>query len=232
MAGKRLTDSKLLGVVTKGNRIWLLLALALGLIVLALLPNSMTLASRVTLAWDVTALATLIFVFRLVWSNNLARLQDRAARYDPTVLGHFSFIFCGVSASIVTAIWTLKVGSRQEGVEEALHLALAVATIFITWFAVQAIFALHYAHLYYGDKVGDGRPDGGFNFPRDEGDEKPLVYSDFLYFAICAGMTFEASDVQVTQRRMRIWVTCHTVIAFLYNSVILALLVDIAASFI
>ncbi len=45
-------------------------------------------------------------------------------------------------------------------------------------------------------------------------------------------MTFEASDVQVTQRRMRVWVICHTVIAFLYNSAILALLVDIAASFI
>ncbi len=232
MAGTKFKDSKLLGTITRGNRVWLLLAILLGLAVLALLPGSMTLASRVTLAWDVTALATLGFVFRLVWSNNLARLQDRAARYDPTVLGHFFFILCGASASIVTAIWTLKVGSRQEGAEEVLHLGLAVATIFITWFAVQAIFALHYAHLFYGDAVGDGRPDGGFNFPRDEGDEKPLVYSDFLYFAVCAGMTFEASDVQVTQRRMRIWVTCHTVIAFLYNSVILALLVDIAASFI
>ncbi len=219
-------------VANRGNRIWLLAALALGLVVLVLLPSSMTLASRVTLAWDATALATLVFVFRLVWINDLDRLKERASRYDPTLLGHFLFIFSGVSASIVTAIWTLKVGSRQAGTEEVLHLVLAIGTIFITWFAVQAIFALHYAHLYYGDAKGDGLPDGGFSFPRDQGDETPLVYSDFLYFAVCAGMTFEASDVQVTQRRMRIWVTCHTVIAFLYNSVILALLVDIAASFI
>ncbi len=226
------SDLLLWRVLSKGNRVWLMVAIALGLIVLALLPRSMTLASRVTLAWDATALATLLFVFRMVWHNDLRLLKIRASRYDPTVVGHFLFILCGVSASIVTAIWTLKVGSRQAGTEEVLHLALAISTIFITWFAVQAIFALHYAHLYYGDQKGDGLPDGGFNFPRDKGDETPLVYSDFLYFAVCAGMTFEASDVQVTQRRMRIWVTCHTVIAFLYNSVILALLVDIAASFI
>ncbi len=215
-------------------RVWLLVALGAGLAVLALLPPGMTLASRVTLGWDVTALVTLVVVFRLFWQNDIEKLKVSAKRYDPTLVGHGLFILAGVAASIVTAVWTLKVGSRQEGLLEVLHLALAGGTVFLTWFTVQAIFALHYAHLYYGEGEGEEGQGakGGFAFPRDPGDETPLGYSDFLYFAVCAGMTFEASDVQVTQKRMRIWVTCHTVIAFLYNSVILALLVDIAASFI
>lgn len=213
-------------------RVWLLVALGAGLAVLALLPADMTLASRVTLGWDVTALVTLVVVFRLVWQNDIEKLKESAKRYDPTLVGHALFILAGIAASIVTAVWTLKVGSRQEGAIEVLHLVLAGGTVFLTWFTVQAIFALHYAHLYYGEGDEGRGSKGGFAFPRDPGDETPLGYSDFLYFAVCAGMTFEASDVQVTQKRMRIWVTCHTVIAFLYNSVILALLVDIAASFI
>jgi len=218
--------------VAHGVRGWLVVSLGCGLLVLAVLPDSMTLASRVTLGWVATAVATLLFVMWLVGSNDLTILKRRARRYDPTLLGHSVFILCGAGASIVTTVWTLRAGSDTAGGEQAFHLLLAVGTIFITWLAIHAVFALHYAHLYYGEAGQPDVPRGGFNFPRDRGDETPLVYSDFLYFAICAGMTFEASDVQVTQRRMRVWVTCHTVLAFLYNTVILALLVDIAASLI
>lgn len=216
--------------VAQGVRIWLLSALGLGLVVLALLPDSMTLASRVTLGWMSTALTTLGFVLWLVRRNDLKVVKQRARRFDPSLFGHILFLICGAGASIVTTVWTLRAGGGTEGGEQLFHLLLAVATIFVTWIAIHSVFALHYAHLYYGEGGGPEVPSGGFNFPRDEGDRTPLVYSDFFYFAICAGMTFEASDVQVTQRRMRVWVTCHTVLAFLYNSVILALLVDIAAT--
>ncbi len=218
--------------IVHGVRAWLLIALGMGLVVMALLPGSMTLASRVTLGWAVTAFCTLACVYFLTKRGDPEILKKRARRYDPTLFGHALFIVLGSSASIVTTIWTLKVGGSLEEGEQLFHLLLAVCTIFITWFAVHSIFALHYAHLYYGEGADKGGPRGGFNFPRDEGDQTQPAYADFLYFAICAGMTFEASDVQVTQRRMRKWVTFHTVLAFLYNSVLLALLVDIAATLI
>ncbi|GAB5469863.1 MAG: DUF1345 domain-containing protein [Rhodospirillales bacterium] len=218
--------------ILNGVRVWLLASLAVGIAVWLLLPGSMTLASQVTLSWNVTALTTLAFVMMVGRHEDLQILKARARRYDPSIFGHFLFIVCGAGASIVTTVWTLKVGAQQGDSAQLFHLALATGTIFITWLAIHSIFALHYAHLYYGEGHAAGGPRGGLAFPRDEDDRTPLVYSDFFYFAICAGMTFEASDVQVTQRRMRKWVTCHTVLAFLYNTVILALLVDIAATLI
>ncbi|MEO1191619.1 MAG: DUF1345 domain-containing protein [Pseudomonadota bacterium] len=215
-----------------GVRFWLLGSLAAGILFWAVLPASMTLASRVSLAWNITAISTLLFTLMVARHDRLDLLKESARRFDPSIFGHFFFILCGAAVSIVTTIWTLKVGAAVGDAQQVFHLLLAVATIFTTWFAIHAIFALHYAHLYYGEGNERGGPRGGLNFPRDEDDRTPLVYSDFLYFAVCAGMTFEASDVQVTQRRMRKWVTAHTLLAFLYNTVILALLVDIAATLI
>ena len=69
--------------------------------------------------------------------------------------------------------------------------------------------------------------DGGLEFPGGLAPD----YWDFIYFSLVLGMTFQVSDVQITSRKLRRLATLHGLIGFLFNTVIVALTVNIAASF-
>ena len=90
----------------------------------------------------------------------------------------------------------------------------------------QFVFALHYAHEYYRpeDPASDAR--GGLEFP---GCPKP-DYWDFLYFATSIGATSQTSDVAIRSRALRRLVMLHAVVSFVFNTMILALTVNLAAS--
>ncbi len=66
---------------------------------------------------------------------------------------------------------------------------------------------------------------GGLEFP---GERRP-DYLDFMYFALVLGMTFQVSDVQITSRKFRRLAAVHGLLSFLYNTIILALTLNIAA---
>jgi uncharacterized membrane protein len=92
---------------------------------------------------------------------------------------------------------------------------------------VHTLFAVHYAHGYYGDAPRDGRGGiaGGLAFP---GGAEP-DYWDFLYFSFVIGMTSQVSDVQTTSPWMRRLCLAHGIVSFFFNTVILALTVNSAA---
>jgi uncharacterized membrane protein len=102
------------------------------------------------------------------------------------------------------------------------HAALAVTTIALSWTFIHVLFALHYAHDYYGS----GTRANGLIFP---GDDKP-DYWDFAYFAFVVGMTFQVSDVQVSNRLIRRLVVTHGALSFVFNTAILAVSVNLATS--
>jgi uncharacterized membrane protein len=99
---------------------------------------------------------------------------------------------------------------------------LAIVTITLSWTFIHAIFALHYAHDYYGS----GHRANGLQFP---GDDQP-DYWDFAYFSFVVGMTFQVSDVAVTNRAIRRLVVAHGILSFAFNTAILALTVNLASS--
>ena len=80
----------------------------------------------------------------------------------------------------------------------------------------------------YGDsdEPGGHQHAGGLIFP---GDRRPN-YFDFAYFSFVIGMTCQVSDVQITSRRMRRIALFHSVLSFGFNTIILALLINIAVS--
>ena len=69
---------------------------------------------------------------------------------------------------------------------------------------------------------------GGLIFPNDE----PPDYFDFAYFSFVIGMTWQVSDVQITSRRIRRIVLMHALLSFVYNTVILALSINIISGLI
>ncbi|MFE0756708.1 DUF1345 domain-containing protein [Inquilinus sp. NPDC058860] len=117
---------------------------------------------------------------------------------------------------------------NQAEAPAAPHLVLAIAGVALGWATLHTVFAFRYAHLYYGKAgVERGRRQDarGLEFP---GDGEPGVW-DFLYYAFVVGMTAQVSDVQVTDSYMRRLTLGHGVLSFVFNTVILALAVNIAA---
>jgi uncharacterized membrane protein len=104
---------------------------------------------------------------------------------------------------------------------QVFRLTVAAITILCSWFFVHTIYAIHYAHEYYGD-AGERQ---GLKFPHENRPD----YWDFLYFSFNLGAAAQTSDVVVTSKRMRRLVLAHTILAFLFNTTILALAVNVGA---
>jgi uncharacterized membrane protein len=89
----------------------------------------------------------------------------------------------------------------------------------------QVAFALHYAHEYYRPDAGSDA-ERGLIFPETDVPD----YWDFLYFSTSIGASSQTSDTAIRSRDMRRLVTLHAVISFFFNTAVLALTVNIAAS--
>jgi uncharacterized membrane protein len=93
-----------------------------------------------------------------------------------------------------------------------------------SWTFMHTMFALHYAHEFYGEGADDQT--GGLVFP---GNEDP-DYWDFLYYSLVVAMTAQVSDVQITSKTIRRLTTLHGAISFFFNATVLALAVNIVSS--
>lgn len=108
---------------------------------------------------------------------------------------------------------------------------LVVSTLALTWLLANTVYAVHYAHLYYGrakGQAGDGHPAGyagGLSIPSTD---KP-DYFDFLHFSLILGMTFQTADINITSRAIRRVSTGHCLVAFVFNIGILAFSINMIA---
>jgi uncharacterized membrane protein len=111
-----------------------------------------------------------------------------------------------------------------------LHVTLAIVTIVISWLLVHIMFALHYAHLYYrnNEENSDREKAESLDFPQ----EKQPDYWDFFYFSFVIGMTCQVSDVQIASRPLRRLALMHGILTFFFNTVILALSINLLAGLI
>jgi uncharacterized membrane protein len=126
----------------------------------------------------------------------------------------------------------LGVVKDMTGLHKAEHIALTAATILSAWVFIHLMFALHYAHEYYAPtRTPDDPPEttrAGLRFPVDAAP----TYGDFAYFAFVIGCATATADVETISRPMRNVALAHGVIAFFFNTIILALTINIGAALI
>lgn len=110
------------------------------------------------------------------------------------------------------------------------HLLTALASIPLGWMVLNTLFAFHYSRLYYAPAGTDGKDAdaGGLDFPNSP---EPVIW-DFFYFAFVIGATFQTSDVGIKNTDFRIVVLFHSIASFVFNTVLLALAVNVGASLI
>jgi uncharacterized membrane protein len=201
---------------------------AAGVVLFFLLPAALRPGERVALSWVVGAGLFLVLTALVVAGVPPELLRRRARQLDPRRSVILAIIIAAATVSLFALGFTLQKEPGETVLRVATRLLLAGATVVVSWTLTHTTFALHYAHHYYGDGPAPGPADdrGGLAFP---GNELP-DYWDFLYFSFVVGMTCQVSDVQVTSRDMRRLTLFHGVLAFFFNTVILALAVNLLAS--
>lgn len=177
-------------------------------------------ARAILLAFDVAAVAFLAMLAHMFTGADKAQMRLRAREEDQ---GRWGALFFGVSLSIVVVVALgLELHAADHGGWP--QIAIAAGTLILSWLFMNAMFAVHYAHAYYGDDLRSSKC-GGLEFPgKDDPD-----YWDFAYFAIVIGMTFQVSDVQITDRGLRRAVLLQSIIAFFFNVIIIAISVNVVA---
>ena len=182
-------------------------------------------AVRTVVAWDAGAfvyLAGLAAMFARSAPDAMPRNAERQQTGEWTI---FWVTLGAVVFSFSAVLHTLSgTGHLPASVVEA-RVILVAATLGASWFLTQTVFAMRYAHEYYR-RTPAGGLQGGLQFP---GETEP-DYWDFLYFAVVLGMTFQVSDVQISARALRRLATVHGFLGFVFNTVIIALTVNLAAA--
>jgi len=194
---------------------------ALGAVALVLLPAHWNLITRALCAW---ALGVICYLVAAAWMMARASVADIRRHADLQDEGAGLILVLTVAAALASlgAIFMEFAATERLMPHYGLHIALAIATVVLSWMFTHTIFALHYAHEFYGKDA----PANGLSFPGDE----PPDYWDFVYFAFVIGMTFQVSDVSVTHKRIRRLVVAHGALSFLFSTAIVALTVNIAAN--
>lgn len=193
------------------------------LVTVAMLAFGMGGLACVFTGWDAGIIVYLVLTYALMLQTDVAGIRKRAAQEDE---GAKFILLLSITATFASLVAILLALNGSKHAEAGPAVALAIATILLSWTFVHTIFTFHYAHEYYG-KARDSEI-GGLKFP---GDDEP-DYRDFLYFSLIIGMTSQVSDVAITSKIIRRMAALHGVLSFFFNLVVLALTVNVVANLI
>jgi uncharacterized membrane protein len=203
----------------------LFFGVACGLLTGLLLPDWISPIAKAIIAWDTGVLIYLVAAMVLFAVEPTDRM---AAHAEAQQEGEWTIFWLTVAAVMFSfaAIFGEFAGTHDlPPRQKTLHIALVAVTLFQSWLMTHTSFAFRYAHEYYSRDIAPPELDRGLIFP----DETMPDYFDFMYFSLVLGMTFQVSDVQITSRKFRRLAAVHGLLSFLFNTIILALTVNIAA---
>lgn len=214
---------KLLRVLAARPR--LLISMGISGLVFLLLPEWLRLSARTIIAWDAGAICFLGLAWSMITSATPQKMRRRAELEDE---GRWTILTLVVVAAFISLLAIGFVLKDQKGLTAfilTLHVTLSAVTVICSWLLTHTMFAVHYAHDYYRDNGDPNSGKASLDFPQ----ETQPDYCDFLYFSFVIGMTCQVSDVQITSRAMRRLALVHGVLTFFFNTVILALSINIIA---
>jgi len=204
----------------------LLIAIGVALAVWVFLPAGLFVhaVTRWLLAWNAGTVLYVVLAAIMMSRSTHEKMQGRAQSQDEGALTILVLVAVAAAASLAAIAGELTVVRDMHGPARAAHVALAGLTVLSSWAFIQVMFALHYAHDYYSALV-QGRP-AGLAFPQED----HPGYGDFFYFAAVIGTSGQTADVAFVSKPMRRIGSLHCILAYLFNTTVLALLINIGAS--
>lgn len=193
----------------------------------ALIGSQLGINSKLTQAivgYDVGALTYIFWAGGLIYSSTIHKMRARALTEDDGKLVVLTLVILALLFSMYAIFADLASVKYLQGAEKMESLLLALVTIVASWFFTHIVFALHYAHDYYFD-LQSGRSGGLIILPSEE----DPTYLDFLYFSFVIGATAQTADISICSKKMRRTVTLHSILSFIFNTVLLALTINMAS---
>lgn len=200
----------------------LMIAAALAVPAFFLLPHGWPVFTRALSAWNILAGAMLILSWVTIIHADPGEAAGTAKLQDSSYSVVFAFVLIAACASLFTVGALLGAAKGLGHGKLVEHIIFAVGTVFCSWTLVHTIFTLRYAHIFYDLDENNHRL-GGLLFP---GEDHP-DYLDFAYFSFVVGMTCQVSDVGISGRRLRRLALVHGLIAFGFNTAIVAMSVNL-----
>ncbi len=183
-------------------------------------------ALRVLLAADVFFAAYIVLMVRAALRMQPETMRRTAAAGAPGVASGAKLVTVVTFLAMLLSLWAIFLLLNHPRTEGRLFPILAVASVPLSWAMTHTLAAFQYARLYYSPGP-DGEPAGGFDFRGDLPDGV-----DFLYQAFAVGASFSVSDVAASSRPMRRAILLHSLASFAYNTVLIAIAVNAALTFV
>ena len=204
------------------------LAIALGVAAAVFLglKGHLNLRMQCIVTWDSYAFCVLALAWmRIVTAQPRVVLRLATLQHSSRKLIFF-FVMVSACASLAAVAFLLGMAKGLTGWMFEAHVALALVTVVLSWLVLHAVFALHYAFLFYREHHSEQTAyiARGLVFP--DGNIEP-DYLDFTYFSFVIGMTSQVSDVQINSREIRRWALLHGMVSFAFNTAVLALSINI-----
>lgn len=182
--------------------------------------------SRIILGWDIFCVSMIILSWVLFFTTSSKDLCEVVEKQDDGLKVIFSIVLVAVCFSLFGTL-ILLVDNGESSINKIFHTIVSLSPILLSWILLHTIFAIRYAHLYHDhNQLNTGSNVGGLEFPTKTQPD----YIDFAYFSFVIGMTFQVSDITVTSRVIRRFVLMHSLISFVFNTLIVALTINTIAS--
>ena len=206
-----------------------LIGLAVGLAVFLAVPHTYREATRALIGWNAGAWLFLALIANMMRNATGEDIRNHAHQEDEKPAALLVIAVVAAGAAMAAILWELGPVKDMKGLSKGLHLGLVAATVLSAWAFTHVMFALHYAAEFY---VEDGSDDdgvkGGFKFPECDAPG----WGEFCYQAFVIGCACATADVNLTTRRARSICLIQGVVAFFFNTIILALTINIGAGLI
>jgi uncharacterized membrane protein len=178
--------------------------------------------SRIILAWDTFCLCMILLSWILFFTTSPEELCLIVDKQDDGLKVIFMIVIIAVCFSLFGSL-LLLFSKGESSFNKTFHTVVSLSPVLLSWLLLHTTFAIRYAHLYHDhNKLNTGSNVGGIDFPTKEHPD----YIDFAYFSFVIGMTFQVSDVQVNSRVIRRFVLMHSLISFVFNTIIVALTIN------
>lgn len=182
----------------------------------------------VLVGWDAAAFVFLGSVWPIiVWSDS-AETEHLATREDLTRDAARLLLLAASTTSLVSVAFALRLANQQSGTQRIVLIVIATLTVAVSWVVLNTVFVLRYAGDYYRGLDGPAQALAPVDFGGAPADDRP-DYRDFAYLAFTVGMTYQVSDTNLRNRRIRRTVLLHAMLSYLFGVVIVAAGVNIVA---
>ncbi|MNU19175.1 hypothetical protein D3C71_73970 [compost metagenome] len=181
---------------------------------------------NILVGWDVFCLSSIILFWITFFSIDSRQIREevQVLNTNTPVIFMLAVSLILASLAIILLLFTQKTATNPD--QDTRNIIIGFGGLLLSWTLFHTLFTIHYAHAYYQPvSEKDRHIQRGLQFPEEEHPD----YLDFAYFSFVNGMTFQVSDVSVTDKRMRILVLFHCLLAFGFNTFIVALSINLIA---